>query len=204
MQEMVRDGYNNGDYASTYRNRLTLNDFEKMFFTKLTETLKGGSEILDIGSGPGVPYDHHLAQAGFKVTGIDISEKHIAMACKNVPSAKYILGNFLNYSFLEKRFDAIVCLYTLFHIHRDKHAEIISKISSMLKPQGHLLITVGTEDVAHKKRDNFCGSNMAWSYFDAQTNMDIITQCGFTIIQSLNEKDYGSDEKHVWAIAKKI
>lgn len=203
MQETVRVGYDEGDYANVYRNRLSLNPFENLFFSKLIRDLKQGTEVLDIGSGPGIPYDLHLTEKGLHVTGIDISKKHVTIARKNVPMATYILGDFLNHHFLNDQFDAVISLYTLFHIPRSKHTRVISKITSVLRPNGCLLITVGTEDVAYKEKSGFCGSNMAWSYFDTQKNMDIISQCGFTILEALNEKDHGSDEKHVWVLATK-
>lgn len=120
-----------------------------------------------------------------------------------MPSAEYLLGDFLEYSFQHGQFDAVFSLYTLFHIPRDRHIQAISKIASLLKPAGHLIITVGTEDVVHKEREKFCGGRMAWSYYDAETNIDMITQCGFTILETLNEKDYGSNEKHLWILAVK-
>lgn len=202
-QYTVKAGYDEGDYADVYRNRLSLTPFEKLFFEGLTQTLKQGSEVLDLGSGPGIPYDLYLIQMRYDVTGIDISEKHIDMARNNVPQTKYILGDFLDYPFPKEQFDAVISLYALFHIPRDRHTEVISKIASTLKPSGHLLITVGTEDVDYKERDVFCKSKMAWSYFDTETNKDIISQCGFTILKALNEKDYGSTEKHLWILAIK-
>jgi len=139
---------------------------------------------------------------GHNVTGIDVSRKQIAIARNNVPLAKYILGDFLEHDFPNGHFDAVVFLYALFHVPRDRHSHVISKIAATLKAHGMLLITVGTEDVAYKERAGFCGSAMAWSYFDARTYMDMLTQCGFEIRKTLNEKDYGSDEKHVWILAE--
>lgn len=203
MQETVRTGYNEGNYPSVYRNRFSLTLFELLFFKKLIQGLEQGAKVLDLGSGSGVPYDLYLTQQGLRVTGIDLSEKHVAMARNNVPSAQYILGDFLNHHFLSEQFDAVISLYALFHTPRDRHAQIIAEIARTLKPTGRLLITVGTEDVVYKERDEFCGSKMAWSYFDTETNLGIVSQYGFTILEALNEKDYGSDEKHVWILAEK-
>lgn len=203
MRADVREGYNQGDYVGVYRNRRTLTSFEDMFFKELIRRLKRDSNVLDLGSGSGIPYDHYLAEKGLNVTGIDVSEKHIALARSNVPNATYVLGDFLEYPFPSEQFDAILSLYSLFHVPRGHHLEVIAKIAKALKKNGHLLITVGTEDVEHKEKEDFCGAPMAWSYFDTQTNIDILSQCGFSILKALNEKDFGSDEKHVWILAKK-
>lgn len=203
MQETVKTGYNEGNYSGVYRNRLSLTPFEHLFFEKFVRGLEQGAEVLDLGSGSGVPYDLYLTQQGLRVTGIDISEKHIAMARNNVPSAQYILGDFLDHRFPSEQFDAVISLYALFHTPRDRHIQVIAEIARALKPNGRLLITVGTEDVTYKERVEFCGSKMAWSYFDTETNLGIVSQCGFTILETLNEKDCGSDEKHVWILAEK-
>ena len=203
MQELVRTGYDSGSYTETYRDRLSLTNFETGFFEKLEGMLKSGARILDIGSGPGIPYDLHLIECGFEVTGVDISKKHVALARANVPLAQYILGDFLESHLPDGQYDAVISLYALFHIPRERHAEMISKMAAALRPNGVLLITVGTEDVAYKERPSFCGSHMAWSYFDSQTYLEILSECGFTILEALNERDYGSSEKHLWILATK-
>jgi 2-polyprenyl-3-methyl-5-hydroxy-6-metoxy-1,4-benzoquinol methylase len=203
MEHIVKNGYDSGDYTRVYRNRNSLLPFEEDLFNKLTDGLCESAKVLDLGSGPGIPYDLHLVQKGLIVTGIDISEKHVSLARINVPSAKYILGNFLDHHFLYNQFDAVICLYALFHIPRERHKQVISKIATTLKPDGKLLITVGTENVTHKERPDFCGSRMAWSYFDTEKNLEIILDCGFQILKTINEKDHGSSEKHVWILATK-
>lgn len=203
MRMKVRAGYNQGDYPGTYRDRTLLTPFERHFFVGLLKKLKRKSEVLDIGSGSGLPYDLHLSQQGLAVTGIDLSEKHVALAQTNVPSARYVRGDFLDYCFPDGHFDAVVFLYALFHMPRAQHAQVIAKIARILKPNGRLLITVGTEDVEYKEREDFCGAPMAWSYFDTETNLNILSACGFEILEFLNEKEYGSNEKHVWVLAEK-
>lgn len=203
MRDIVKRGYEKGDYEGVYRNRRSLNDFEAGFFEELCLNLQAQSSVLDLGSGPGVPYDFYLAKQGFAVTGIELSRKHLKRAKQNVPEAEYILGDFLKHPFSHEQYDGVIALYSLFHVPRDRHQELLAKICILLKPRGHLLITVGTEDVPYKERESFCGAEMAWSFFDADTNMRMIMESGFTILKTANEKDFGSAESHLWILAQK-
>lgn len=203
MIDLVESGYNEGRYYEVYRERQYPTHFEKLFLDGFTEELLAGSQTLDVGSGPGIPYDRYLLQKGTALTGIDLSKKHVNLARLNVPEAQYICGNFLDYPFDPDSFDAVMSLYMLFHIPRDMHRGALLKMHNILKRGGMFLVTVGTEDVPYKERAHFCGSTMAWSYFDTQTYLNIISSLGFTILQSLNERDYGSNEKHMWILARK-
>jgi len=203
MTDLVASGYDEGRYHEVYRERQHPTPFEKLFLDEFAEGLLAGSRILDVGSGPGIPYDHYLLQKGLVITGIDLSKKHVDLARSYVPEAQYICGNFLDHAFAPESFEAVISLYMLFHIPRDEHRETLLKMYNILKRGGVLLVTVGTEDVPYKEKTDFCGSTMAWSYFDAQTYLDIISSLGFTIVLSLNERDYGSDEKHMWILARK-
>lgn len=203
MQDIVKRGYEKGDYEGVYRNRQSLNGFEEGFFEELRSNLPAQSSVLDLGSGPGVPYDLYLVQQGFSVTGIELSRKHLKRAKRSVPEAEYILGDFLKYSLAPERYDGVIALYALFHVPRARHQELLAKIRTLLKPRGYLLITVGTEDVPYKERESFCGAEMAWSFFDADTNMKMIMESGFTMLKTANEKDFGSAESHLWVLARK-
>ncbi len=203
MQDIVKRGYEKGDYEGVYRSRQSLNDFEARFFEELRSSLPEQSSVLDFGSGPGVPYDLYLAQQGFSVTGIELSRKHLERAKQNVPEAEYILGDFLKHPFASEQYDGAIALYSLFHVPRARHQELLTKIHALLRPRGYLLITVGTEDVPYKERESFCGAEMAWSFFDADTNMKMIVESGFTMLKTANEKDFDSAESHLWVLARK-
>jgi len=203
MQDIVKRGYEKGDYEGVYRGRQAINDFETKFFEALCSNLLAQSNVLDLGSGPGVPYDLYLTKQCLAVTGIELSQKHLKRAKKNVPEAEYILGDFLKYPFAPEHYDGAIALYSLFHIPRDRHQEMLFKIHTLLKPRGYLLITVGTEDVPYKERESFCGAEMAWSFFDTDTNMRMIMKSGFTILKMGNEKDFGSAESHLWILTQK-
>lgn len=203
MRELVERGYNLGHYAAVFRERSTLTDFERRMLEALKNEMAPGSNVLDIGSGSGTPFDSYLVQVGYNVIGIDLSEKQISLARQNVPSAEYIQGCFLEHPFQAETYDAVLSLYVMFHLPREMHELFIKKCAQLLKPRGVLLLTAGTEDEEYKERTQFCGSLMAWSYYDKDTYLRMVTKCGFSVLLALNEKNFGSNEKHLWILARK-
>ena len=204
MRNLVKNGYNKGSYHEYYRKNRDLNNLEKSYFDKLLGLIHDNSQILDLGCGSGIPFDLYLADNNHHVTGIDISEKQIRLAEKLVPQCSYIVGDYSCIN-LNQKYDAVISLYSLFHIPKEEHEGIIRKIYSILKQNGVLIITMGVYNTEEIEVENdFCGKiKMAWSNYDAETNINIIKHTGFKIIKSDNEIDYGSSEEHMWILAGK-
>ncbi|MFX0113785.1 MAG: class I SAM-dependent methyltransferase [Candidatus Hodarchaeota archaeon] len=201
MRKIVEGGYDEGDYESFFRKSHSLNRRERRFFKQLIEKIPKKSAILDLGSGTGIPYDKYLVKRGFDVTGIDLSSKHIAMAKKNVPGAKYIQADFSRFDFGLNVFDAVISFYAVFHIPREEHANLFTKIHSALKEKGILLVTMGTEDLELCVAE-FIGSRMAWSSYSIPTNKRIIENAGFTLVH-VEEQHEDPQEHHLWILAQK-
>jgi 2-polyprenyl-3-methyl-5-hydroxy-6-metoxy-1,4-benzoquinol methylase len=199
MRKIVEKGYDNGNYAEHYRQENKLNKLETKLLLELIKNIPKKGKILDFGSGTGIPYDSYLAKKGFDVTGIDISKKHIAMAKKNVPNAKFIKGDFSKRS-LKDSFDAIVSFYAIFHVPRSEHKNILKKMHTLLHKDGYMLITLGFNEMK-MNIDKFIDSKMAWSSYSAEKNKKLVAQSGFKIM--LTEEEYQGNEHHLWILAQK-
>ncbi len=194
--DSVRQGYNK--IAETYlKNRDQFKNQKHL--DKLVLLLPKGSTILDIGCGAGKPIDSYLVTRGYKVIGIDISEKQIALAKKNVPQGKFAVRDMSTLKDGEYAVDATVSFYAIFHIPRKQHAALFKKINSFLPRGGLLLVTMGSSDWVGS--EDFHGTQMSWSHFDAETNKKIVENAGFEIIES--EIDTSGGEKHLVVLAKK-
>ena len=200
MREIVKRGYNEGDCLSFFRLRKTFTKLENRFFKELLANIPKGGKILDLGSGPGIPYDKYLVNSGFQVTGIDISEKHVEMAQKNVPLAHYIKGDFSSLDFGDNSYDAIISLYAVFHIPREEHFDLFLKIHRTLKDDGVVLVTLGLSDT-ELGVDEFIGSRMAWSSYPADKNKELVKGAGFEFLKV--EEEHFKEEHHLWILAKK-
>ncbi|MFT4313311.1 MAG: class I SAM-dependent methyltransferase [Candidatus Woesearchaeota archaeon] len=130
MRALVRTGYNEGEYDRAYvRNSGTPEIFERVLCDELLKRVNAQPRILDLGCGVGLPYDKYFIKRNCNVVGVDISEKHIEKAQKNVPKAEFILGDFFNKA-IKGKFDAIVSFYAIFHIPRTEHKTLFTHIHS--------------------------------------------------------------------------
>ena len=177
------------------------NKMEESFLKKLLKLLPKNLHVLDFGCGIGVPFDKYLVEHGCKVTGVDISQKHINEAKKNVPKAKFIKGDFSKIDFQET-FDAIISFYAIFHIPREEHKELFLKMADLLKSNGKILITLGTSG-GYGEEEEWCGAKMAWSTYDPDTYKKLLDETGFKILEATFEGQPGDEEYHFWVLAQK-
>jgi cyclopropane fatty-acyl-phospholipid synthase-like methyltransferase len=140
------------------------------YLDKLNEVLSPNSQILDVGCGAGIPIDKFLINKGYKVIGIDISEKQIELAKKYLPQGEFKVEDMSELTEKEYSVDAVVSFYAIFHTKRESHQEILNKISSFLKKDGLLLVTMGASEWEGKE-DNFFGGEMEWSHFGKDINI---------------------------------
>lgn len=205
IEEKVRRSYEKNNYTSVFRNRF-VTYFEKSMFDKALSRLPKQPKVLDLGCGNGYPYDAYLIDRGCVLTGIDFCHKHIAEAKINNPTATYICDNIKNYLRTEDvMFDCVTALYSILHIPRDEHESIFKSIYTRIKSGGYFLITLRNEDSGElKHKDNFCGSDMYWSYYDYAKYEKMLVNIGFEVIELEDEQKHGSKEQHNWVLLKKV
>ena len=90
--ETVRDTYNH--LASIYDKwaESVRTEERQKYLAKINQKIPKGSKILDVGCGNGLLNTLHLAKS-FDVVGVDVSERQIAEARRNVPDADFICAD---------------------------------------------------------------------------------------------------------------
>jgi cyclopropane fatty-acyl-phospholipid synthase-like methyltransferase len=171
------------------------------YLEKFNKLLKPASLILDIGCGAGAPVDKYFLERGHKVIGLDISEKQIELAKKNLPNGEFKVEDMSVLKKGEYSVDAVVSFYAIFHTPRETHGDILKKINTFLKPNGLLLITMGSSEWEGTEKD-FHGAEMYWSHYGKEKNRKLVEAAGFEIM--LDEIDESGGEKHQVILAKKI
>jgi len=118
---------------------------EEIDFIESALALERGSSILDLGCGFGrhaIP----LAQRGYVVTGVDLSEYLLEVA-RDLAGRLGATASWLQQDMRKLGnlgpFDACVCLYTAFgYFADDENAEVLRRIREVLRPGGPLLLDV--------------------------------------------------------------
>lgn len=103
-------------------------------------------DILDVGCGSGW-FAPALSRYG-KVTATDLSDDVLNRAAKRWPHVTFTPGDFMALDFGKATFDVIVTLEVLSHVF-DQQA-FIRKLSSHLRPGGHLMLATQNRHVLEK------------------------------------------------------
>jgi len=132
-------------YRETPLEKIPWQKTQADYFTKLIDggRIKPGT-ALDLGCGTGMK-SIYLAQKGFKVNGIDISETAIEIAKENALKANvkidFLVADATDLNFLEdKRFDFVLDWANLHGIPEDKRKVYIREITKHIKRGGLLLL----------------------------------------------------------------
>lgn len=182
QKNTVRTGYDKLSY--TYRSDDTPDDHGEYaaWVDELAKKLPGGSPVLDIGCGCGLPATRLLSR-NFEVTGVDLSEVQIQRAKQLVPSARFVCSDIMALDFESGSFAAVVSFYAIIHLPLEEHLPLFRKIHSWLRPGGYLLTIVGhkawtgTDDSYLDVEDAL----MYWSHADAETYVRWLEESGFHV-----------------------
>lgn len=105
---------------------------------KLLGNIKG-KKILDIGCGPGV-HAKKMYEMGAKVEGIDISNKMIEIAMREVPEVKFTVGDVEKLPYVKNKFDIVVASLVIGHFENWEKA--LSEIRRVLKKNGFFIFSL--------------------------------------------------------------
>lgn len=202
--EIVAMGYDEmaDDYGNwTLRHeRADRDKYTNILFANLAE----GSELLELGCGPGDPTTKSLSQR-FAVTANDISEGCLALARKNAPNAKFVLSDMTELEFPADRFDAVVAYYAFHHVPRDRYEPLINNISRWLKSGGLFMAAFYPYDVDNLVTDDWHGSTMYWSSFEEEPTLQLIANAEFEIVEQSKESaiEDGKETTFLWVLARR-
>ena len=168
------------------------------------DKLPRGAEVLDLGCGAGVPTTRELARK-FTVTGVDISERQVELARRNVPDARFIHADATQLDFAPARFDGVVSFYAFIHIPRQEHADLLRKVAGWLRPGGLFVAAMGTRAVNRDFAEDFLGARMFWSGFDSATNKRLVEEAGLSIESAKEETamEFGRPITFLWVVARR-
>lgn len=170
------------------------------YVQKLLKNLPKRAMVLDLGCGAGVPVDDILLKAGHEVVGLDISGEQIKLARKNCPRGEYMVGDIMVLQKGDYHVDAVISLYTWFHLPKNKQQERLEAVASFLPKGGKLLITMG--DHPFEGEHALYGARVWVSQYGTAKNRQMVEMVGFEIL--LDELDNSGGERHQIILAQKL
>jgi len=165
------------------------------------EQLPPGAHILDVGCGSGVK-SKYLIEHGFKVTGIDISDKLLEIAREEAPVADFRELSMTELDSMTERFDAVFAQASLLHIPKKQAADVVQQMARRLVPGGLLYIAVKEvrEDLPEegilKESDYGYEYERFFSYFRMAELEKYLTDAGLTVVST--QRNPSPTGKTVW------
>ena len=185
MKQKLSEIYD--EFAKTYdenRGQFDLTEIFNSFYARLA--LDQG-KLLDLGCGSGEAFSRLFVEKGWHVTGVDFSKQMLELAHRYVPEMETIHADVRQVKFSSAQFDAIVAVYSLFHVPRQDHHELFSNMHHWLRPGGMLLFTYATKQYTgceeYDGYVNFLGKDLYYSHSTPEQLTKDLRAIGFKILE---------------------
>jgi SAM-dependent methyltransferase len=109
------------------------------------KTLPRGSNVIDLGCGPGFPITVVLVEEGLQVFGVDAAPSFVAAFQQNLPGNPIACESVLESRFFDRTFDAVLSIGLVFLLKTEEQRYLIRRFADVLAPRGRLLFTSTAE-----------------------------------------------------------
>lgn len=159
-KDLVRSGYDAVSLA--YRTDDADDDEYGGWLAEIAPELPVGGRVLDLGCGCGIPSDRWLVAHGFDVVGVDVSPVQIGRARRLVPNATFVLADMTEVDHPAGSFDAVIALYSVFHVPLGEQRRLIASVARWLRPGGLFLAIVPTDEWTGTEENWLGGGAPMW------------------------------------------
>src|SRR5690606_27779676 len=130
---------------------------------------------------------------------VDFAETQLALARRLAPGGAFVCQDLTALGFTAACFDAVCSYYAIIHIPREEHEALFWGLRRVLKPGGLALLCLGANDLPQDFEGDYFGSDMHWSHFDAETNLELLKACNLeTVWTELVPDSHEPDASHLF------
>lgn len=147
---------------------------------RLLNLLPPSAQVLDLGSGTGLPTARQLVSSGARVTGFEISERMLDLARHNVPEAEFRQADIVDLDPVETSYDAIVAFFSLLCLPKERIPEALGRVRASLAPGGLLCLAMVEADLDDVPI-SFLGSDVRVSGYPRAELRSVVEKAGLVI-----------------------
>ena len=201
MEPTLRDIYD--EFADVYESNRGLFDMSPVLGPFFNGLARPKGRLLDLGCGAGEPFPRYFLDRGWEVYGVDFSKKMLHLAAQYAPGMHTICDDMLEVEFAPAQFDALTCIYSLFHVPRARHPELFAKFRRWLRPGGQVLFTYATREYTgadeFEGEKEFMGQQLFYSHTTPETLRAQLAAAGLAV-RAFDFRDIGG-ETFLWVVA---
>jgi SAM-dependent methyltransferase len=181
-------------------------DVREEWTRKIEAFVAPGERVVELGCGTGVPVGRFLA-ARYDYAGFDASPGMLAEARVAIPGAELTRADMHTVRLPPASLGAVFAFSSISHTRREQHAMLFAEIASWLRPGGVFIGNLHSRDNPDGIEDDWLGAGpMSWSGFDAATNLALLADAGFSVVESAvidHLEPEGETICPLWFVARK-
>ena len=184
------------DVSATYADRRDPDGSDADLLKDLRGRLPDDPLVVDAGCGDGA---RTLANLPDGSVGVDFARTGLDLAAEEVPAARLLQGDMLQFPLGEGVADAVTAYHAVFHVDRERHPEVYAEFARVLKPGGWLLMTLPGGRFETVRR-GWMGGSMFFSTPARGRTLDAIEDAGFEDAETVTADDpLGNSTEFVFA-----
>lgn len=168
------------EIGARYDDAFPHKDGQQYIVDELLARLPAAAQVLDVGCGTGLPTAAHLASAGCRVTGLDVSAVMIEHARANVPAATFLQRDALSIDTDLGQFDATVAFFSLLMLPRREITRTLAQLREITAPGGWLAVAMVEVDLDDVELP-FLGRPVRLTGWPREHLRRIVDEAGFTV-----------------------
>ena len=149
------------NYADLVRNALSELQYLRSALTLFADGVlaAGGGPVADVGCGPG-HITAHLHELGLDAFGVDLSPGMIAVARRDHPHLRFVVGSMTNLSLQAASLAGLLAWQSLIHIPDEEVPTVFEHFHRALRPGGLLQLLFHTGHGSQLKTEGYGGHPM--------------------------------------------
>lgn len=193
-----------GFYAKAYADKYWQQPFFDPLLRRFTRNQLFGSEILDLGCGPGNLTSILLSRRDdLRVEGWDFAPEMISEAEIRVPQAQFCVRDVMEIKDISKKYDGILCAFCAPYLSPSNLQIFLQEVKRNLKEKGlfyfSTMIAQETKEFWMPPKDD-AGSELYVHIHCESVLREIFKELGFEVIDELKVELEGDAGEEDWAV----